>query len=47
MIRDAANAFRKDSILLRNTADIGSKAFSDVRVQDCNALLCAKDTVNV
>jgi hypothetical protein len=47
MIRDAANAFRKDPILLRDTADIGPKAFSDIRTQDWNALLCTKDTMNI
>ena len=47
MIRDAADAFRKDSILLRNSTDGGSKVFYDIRTQDCSALLCAKDTMNV
>ena len=47
MIRDAADAFRKDSILLRNSTDGGSKVFYDIRTQDCSALLCAKDTMNL
>ena len=47
MVSYAANAFRNDSILLRDTAHVGPKPFPDVRIQDWHPLLCAKNTMNV
>ena len=47
MVSYATNAFRKDSILLRDTAHVSPKTFADIRIQDWHPLLCAKNTMNV
>jgi hypothetical protein len=47
MVSYAANGFRKDSILLRDTAHVWPKTFPYIRIQDWHPLLRAKNAMNV
>jgi len=47
MVSYAANGFRKDSILLRDTAHVWPKTFPYIRIRDWHPLLRAKNAMNV